>query len=348
MDPIYKSLFNDQILAEALRRYGVTPESARELDGFESFIYQFSRSAGAAPGDFILRIGHDHRRNENLVRGEVDWINYLARGMGPQNGIPVTVARAVESLQGSLVETLADGQGGHFLATSFVQVKGQPAARRVIMADGLAETYGRMLGRIHALSCDYQVSNPAIMRPQWDDPIMLDVPDLLPATQGRVLEHFQTLMAHLHSLARDDRSSYGMIHFDAHGGNFLVDEQGHFALFDFDDCCYSWFINDIAIVIFYMLVNAPQPEALIAEFFPRFLRGYRQEYRLDPAWLAEIPHFLKLREIDLYAVIHRSFDVNNLTNGWVAGFMSGRKERIEAGRPFIDFDFTAHAGILAG
>jgi len=177
---------------------------------------------------------------------------------------------------------------------------------------------------------------------------MLDVPDLLPEQQGRVLERFQDLMAHLLSLPRDDRAAYGMIHFDAHGGNFLIDEQGNLALFDFDDCCYSWYVNDIAIVLFYFIVNSPDPEALAAQFLPRFLSGYRQEYDLDSAWLSEIPHFLKLREIDLYAVIHRSFDVDNLTDKWVADFMNGRKARIEAGLPFVNYDFDALAKERAG
>ncbi len=58
------------------------------------------------------------------------------------------------------------------------------------------------------------------------------------------------------------------------------------------------------------------------------------------AWLKEIPHFLKLREIDLYAIIHRSFDVDNLEDDpWVANYMRGRKEKIENDVPFIDFAF---------
>ena len=49
---------------------------------------------------------------------------------------------------------------------------------------------------------------------------------------------------------------------------------------------------------------------------------------------------MKLREIDLYAVIHRSFDVDNIDHPWVAMFMENRKQRIEDGVPFIDFDFS--------
>jgi len=50
---------------------------------------------------------------------------------------------------------------------------------------------------------------------------------------------------------------------------------------------------------------------------------------------------LKLREIDLYGVIHRSFDVDNLEDPWVAMYMEDRKQRIENDMPYIEFDFTS-------
>lgn len=60
---------------------------------------------------------------------------------------------------------------------------------------------------------------------------------------------------------------------------------------------------------------------------------------------AEIPIFLRMREIDLYAVIHRSFDITNLT-GWCKQFMDGRGKRIENAEPYLDFDFTTLAEYL--
>jgi hypothetical protein len=48
---------------------------------------------------------------------------------------------------------------------------------------------------------------------------------------------------------------------------------------------------------------------------------------------------MKLREIDLYAVIHRSFDLDNLQDSWVARFMNGRKQRIEQGVLYLQTDF---------
>jgi Ser/Thr protein kinase RdoA (MazF antagonist) len=79
--------------------------------------------------------------------------------------------------------------------------------------------------------------------------------------------------------------------------------------------------------------------AFTEEFFRHFFAGYRTENRFDPEWLAEMPSFLKMREIDLYAVIHRSFAVENIENQWCAHFMTNHKFRIENEVPYVDFDF---------
>ena len=86
--------------------------------------------------------------------------------------------------------------------------------------------------------------------------------------------------------------------------------------------------------------------AFTGEFMTHFLRGYRRENQMDAVWLQEIPHFLKLREIDLYAVIHRSFDVNNLDDPWVVRYMDNRKHKIESDVPYIDFDFESLTAYL--
>jgi len=103
-------------------------------------------------------------------------------------------------------------------------------------------------------------------------------------------------------------------------------------------------MNDIAIVLFYAALGQEDMPQFTREFMTHFLHGYRQENNLDPKWFKEIPYFLKLREIDLYAVIHRSFDVENIKDPWVAYYMRGRKQRIEEDIPFIDFHFEELGG----
>jgi Ser/Thr protein kinase RdoA (MazF antagonist) len=168
---------------------------------------------------------------------------------------------------------------------------------------------------------------------------MLEVLGWLPDSEALVAQRYVELKTYLDQLPKPNES-YGLIHFDAHMGNMFVDERGVITLFDFDDCNYSWFINDIAIVLFYIALGVEDQAAFTRKFMTNFLRGYSLENELDHAWLGEIPSFLKLREIDLYAIIHRSFDVENIDHPWVAMYMKDRKELIENGIPFIDFDFT--------
>ncbi len=168
---------------------------------------------------------------------------------------------------------------------------------------------------------------------------MLDMESWLPPSEDLVYDKFRELYGYLTALPKNI-DSYGLIHQDAHGGNFFVDASGKITLFDFDDCAYSWYMNDIAIVLFYAALGQQDPSAFTASFMQQFLGGYIRENEVDTAWLEEIPYFLKLREIDLYAIIHRSFDVDNIEDRWVASYMNGRKERILGEVPFVDFDWS--------
>ena len=153
-------------------------------------------------------------------------------------------------------------------------------------------------------------------------------------------QKYQALCAYVRTLPTDSQC-YGLVHFDAHGGNILVDDAGRLTLFDFDECTYSWYANDIAIALFAMVMDAPDVPLFKQQFMSHFLRGYRMAYSLDPHWLREIPVFLKMVEIFMYAVIHRDFDLGNITDRWCARFMVNRKYKIEHDVPCIDFDFES-------
>lgn len=334
MDPQIAARFNDDILQSAMQRYNIPAGGIEALDGFESFIYKFERPDGR----FILRIGHSQRRSPDLIHGEVDRINYLATG-------GASVARAIRSRDDNLVEAMDDGQGAQFLCTAFVHAPGGPVRREQIN-ETLFRNYGRLMGRMHALAKTYQVSDPAWRRYDWDAPENNTAERQMPARETLALEKYRMVYTHLRSLPRD-ADGFGIIHQDAHPGNFFVDDQYTLTLFDFDDCVYGHFIYDIAMVLFYTSIDESDPAEYTARFMPVFLSGYREENRLDPAWLAELPHFMKLREIDLFAAIHFSFeDGDNPDHPWCARYMQNRRERIQTGQPFIEFDWNSLAQYL--
>jgi Ser/Thr protein kinase RdoA (MazF antagonist) len=327
MEQLIKDRYGDAILQEAMQRYDISKEQIKLLDSFESFIYEFENGSGS----YILRIAHSSRRNEALIQGEVDWINYLADG-----GVPA--ARAVLSADGNLVEAIEDGQGGTFLTTAFVKAQGE--APWDLWTPQLYETYGQLIGRMHLLSKQYQPTRPEWKRPAWDDDMFEFVDRYLPESESAAKKKYKDVCAHVNSLSKG-RDEYGMTHQDPHGNNLFVDQAGGITLFDFDECAYNWFVNDIAVVLFYIVQDAADWTAFTHEFMSNFLKGYCQACPLDTAWLKEIPHFLKIREIELYAVMHRDFDVTNIPDEWCARFMQGRREKIDQDIPYINFDFDS-------
>ncbi|MBE0686356.1 MAG: phosphotransferase [Anaerolineaceae bacterium] len=327
MEQRIKDLFNEDILHEAMQRYGIVKDEIHILDSFESFIYEFKNKTG----EYILRISHSIRRDEALIHGEVDWINYLA-----DHGI--SVARSILSLHGNLVETIPDQNVGYFLATAFVKAAGTPPWGR--WTPNLFESYGELIGQMHALTNQFQPLQPERKRPEWDNPIFDYVEQYLPESVFLIREKYKAVCMHVNKLPKNPET-YGLVHQDAHGSNLFIDDQGKITLFDFDDCGYNWFINDIAIVLFYMVASSTEKAALTREFMSHFLKGYLHYFPLDLDLLKEIPYFLKMREIELYAVIQRDFDLDNIEDSWAMRFMHNRKINIENDVPFIDLDFNS-------
>jgi amicoumacin kinase len=331
MDPQISKRFNDTILQAAIKEYDIAPDKIHLLDGFESFMYEFERP----DGQFVLRIGHSHRRSPDLIRGEVDWINYLAaNGAG--------VARAILSRNNRLVESINDGFGDQWLCTAFIRAPGAETTKEQIN-ERLFLNYGRLIGKMHALAKTYHLPIRAWKRANWNDPENMYAEKFLPPGEDNVLAQYLPLIEYLQSLPTD-HESYGMIHQDAHPGNFFVDDDYHITLFDFDDCVYGHFIYDIAMVLFYSSGWEKDTTAYTARFMPVFLKGYCEENHFDPVWLKELPHFMKLREIDLFAQILFSYeDGENPDNPWAARWMKGRRQLITSGAPFINFDWDSLA-----
>ena len=204
MEEKIRSRFTHEILAETVRRYGVSPVALEELDGFESFIYGYEKDEQK----YILRIAHSLRRSEVWIRGEVDWINYLVDG-------GVGASMVIESEDGNLVEAVDDGQGGAFLATVFEHAPGIPAWE-FGWDDALYRSIGITVGRMHRLTKSYRPRDPLAERPQWDDPIMLLDPAWLLEGDQIVWDKYAEIVARCRTLPQTERD-YGLIHFDVHG-----------------------------------------------------------------------------------------------------------------------------------
>jgi Ser/Thr protein kinase RdoA (MazF antagonist) len=319
-----RAQFGDDVLAEALSRWGIEREKVRELDGFESFVYDCGERG------LIIRISHSLHRTAAQIGAEIDWIDFLAAN-------DVTACKAVPSKRGERVEVLGTGDA-YFTAVVFEKAPGAP-----VVADEwkppLFERMGRMMGRMHALARDYVPGHPSFVRHHWYEDIVGTAERFLPQSDRVVIDRFNALMTETQKLPIDD-DSYGLVHFDFHRGNFFV-HGDEIWLFDFDDCQHTWFADDIAIALFYAVphdCSSAGDREFARSFMGHFLEGYAAENDLNRTWLSRIPMFLARREMDLYIVIHRSLDLDNL-DPWGASFMRERREKIESEVPYVDIDF---------
>lgn len=326
MEEHIRARFTDAIKAQVLQRFAIAEADLQAVGGFESFIFEYPRAGEPT----ILRVAHSDRYHQNLIRAELDFLHYLGKA-------GANVSAPLPAPSGSLLEVIEDGHGGEYLLTAFEKAKGEH--QRGDWSDAFMQHYGATIGKLHRLSSAYKPSNPTISRHTWDAPSAINYDAWLLNFDAEVHAKFSANLAYLRALPKT-QESYGLIHQDAHAGNFFVHE-GQITLFDFADACYGYFINDIAMVLFYALTGKPKadPIAFTRHFFQQFWQGYSREFSLDKAWLKELPYFFKLREIDLYAVIERDTDWRNLNNEWLNTFMAGRRERILNDMPYVDVDF---------
>lgn len=197
---------------------------------------------------------------------------------------------------------------------------------------------------MHALTKLYAPSHPDCHRPRWSDDGFFLWADVNPddCAEPAIVSASQKLIEQVRELPEDD-DAFGLIHVDLHHGNFYVHE-GRIIAFDFDDSRYDWFAHDLAVPLFYALLDKRLVDGrkdFDRYFMERFMSGYNEEYRVDARWLDSIPLFLKMREFDIYLILSQ-WDESEYED-WDRRYMAGRRERLLGDVPISDLDFTEFA-----
>ncbi|MGC9396043.1 MAG: phosphotransferase enzyme family protein [Anaerolineae bacterium] len=324
---------NAPFLDAAARRYGVSDADLTPMvGGHVTHVYSFTKDGKA----YVLRITPPNEEiSLHAMRAILPWMYFLAEG-------GASVAAPVLSQNGNLIE-LIEQDGQTYIAVAFERAPGIRGEELTFdqWNDALFECLGKTAGKMHALAKRYTPSSADLRRPEWNVATNCYHPseELLPS-EAIVAEKQARLFAYVQTLPRD-RDNYGMIHADLHGGNFFVDVATNtVTVFNFDDCAYGWYVMDIAMSVFDMLVLYPGTDrkAFTIRFLQSYLKGYLTKNALDAFWLGQLPQFLKLLEIGVYAQVYAYHDPAD-TESWVGKFMANRKFRIEHDVPYIDLDF---------
>jgi len=322
------------LLSSACGLYNTSPDLLIPLSGgHTNAVYQFPLGKKSA----ILRIGVEDCPREQTL-GMLEWVRFLS-----DEGAPVTAP--LPSINDRLLENLKY-YGTRYTLTAFERADGTLAENvpPSEWTNELFSTIGMAAGKLHTVSKRYQPSRPDLTRPQWFDSYEIrEATNLLAVSPDPAREKLANLIVELRRLPTSP-IDFGLIHDDLHFANFLIHPGGSVTIIDFDDCGYGWFATDVAMALFDVLVlyNAPnesESQHFARRFINNYLSGYRQENDLSLFWQSQLPCFLKLKELCIYATLIGHSDTA-LPDTWVGRFMRGRSNRIANDLPYVDIDFT--------
>lgn len=237
------------------------------------------------------------KKTLEMVQQEIEWMNFLyERGVAvpkPEINIQMVgrqVRTCFEYVEGKPIDVTNDS---HWNSNKF-------------------EEFGRILGKIHALSKEFTLGQ--FHRPVWtkENPDVFDIKDKL---SPEVKSIYDSLMQQLFSFDIHS-NTYGMIHNDFHLGNLLISNDGVITTIDFDDCSFNWFAQDIAVFFYHAYWQQESfngnTEPFCQEFLKHFFLGYQGENLLHEAIIEQIPIFLKVREIFLYQLFLQTWDPEHM------------------------------------
>lgn len=319
------------VFEKALALYGITEQQliGQLSGGTYNAVYEF------AQGDerFVIRIG-ELEFDIETTNGMIAWLQYLGENRA-------AVPKLVKSIQNNPVEYIQTTDRTYSVDVS-AKISGENARQRVLQNQDMswAEKFGQAVGRIHQLAVTIPPEKVLQVRPHWDQiwndfnpPVEL-APEEIETQRKRT-----ALLEQILALPKTP-DAYGLIHLDLHLGNILLHADiPALTLLDFDDVALGWFVMDLVTPITDIAICHASPEKgeIINTYLAEALAGYQLERELSGVHQAQIPLFLSLLEIGLYTRFHKMKFLQQ-EDGWVKTFMTDRKERIEAGIPFVNID----------
>ncbi len=291
------------VLDTAARIFGTSKDHLNKFDDYEgcaNLVYQYECDGEQR----ILRISFRADRTVELIQAELHFVNYLAEN-------EVRVAKPVASTNGNLVEVILASEIP-FIVASFQKGRGMRVPdngyryREGVSINEYFQNWGQMLGQMHRLAKNYEPTSDSVRRPEWhvwEYYRGFPYADKLPVINKK----YDQLIAELNALPKDD-DSYGLIHNDFNDGNFIVDyDNGDITVFDFDDCCYFWFMYDIACaweggIGRTMFRPLAERKAFMDHYMEQVMEGYNRENALCEEWLDRLPLFL--RAIQMQELMH--------------------------------------------
>jgi Ser/Thr protein kinase RdoA (MazF antagonist) len=301
-----ESMHKAEVANTAIKLWRGVTGSLQHISSSANYIYSFVESGQTR----YLRLTSSCDRTLEQIEAELDFIAYLHRG-------GVSVMLPVSSAAGRFIEELSFADNLLF-GCVFEEAKGERF--RYDSAESNKEHFrlrGRVLGQIHALSKAY-VPSGRFRRFAWDaDKLLLEAGEFLPRSEKVVWRAYDELRERLQDYPKSDET-YGLIHGDFGETNYRY-RDAQLNVFDFDDCCYHWFVYDLAITIY---PHGWRKEGL--QLLDWLLEGYNENMKRDVT-LTDITMFCQWRLVYIFLVYARKWGFENLSEPQAEWFARKRE-----------------------
>lgn len=286
------STFRPKLANAAIELWRGSAGSLQQIGDSANHVYSFLESGRKR----YLRLTSSRDRTKAQIEAELDFISYLHQG-----GISATLP--ISSKAGRLIEEIPVTSGSLF-ACVFTEAQGDRF--RYDSTRHNRDHFilrGRVLGRIHALSKDY-VPSGSVRRFAWDeDNLLLQTDEFLPKAETIVWREYQAIRERLRDYPKSSQT-YGLIHGDFGDTNYRH-QYDRLNIFDFDDCCYHWFVYDLAITIY---PHGWREEGL--QLLDWLLEGYSESMPLHVT-LADITMFCEWRLLYMFLVYAKNWGLEH-------------------------------------
>ena len=312
----------ENLAAFAAESYGFDKGTLGFISASTNAVFYFKKDEKS----YILRLSQHPAEQAVQTRAELDWLYYLAG-----NGINVSLP--LRAKNGEFV-LLTEADGRPVILSAYEMLPGQfwdkndPARWN----EKVFYDWGRLTGDMHRLTKGYFPPGGENRRGEFTgrEALSLDKLKSCPAVYKAAEEIIDEMTA-----LPKDTDSYGLIHYDLHPWNFLID-GGQINVFDFDDCLYGWFALDIGVALYHGLWWGRRNDAgcdFTDDIVENYLRGYLSANRLSDYWLTKIPLFMRFRQICKFSWF---YDPDN-----VDGHQTERIRNIENGVLFTDCELNS-------
>ncbi|WP_409296978.1 phosphotransferase enzyme family protein [Peribacillus sp. SCS-26] len=284
----------DSILARIVEEWTLPALPRKIAGGFQNQTYK----SGTNSQSIYFRIKEGSEDTQRRLDSEMEYIRTLH-----EKGVPVSLP--VHSRKERPFEVFSYN-GNNYIAAAFQGVPGQPvnAGDAWSWNGHLFKKWGSTMGKMHRVA--ENLAPESFFRPQGVE-VNHKVEAALGVTAPELKGKYQEYMERLRNISTH-KENFGLIHNDFHQGNFHV-SRGNIHLFDFDDCAFYWYANDIAASFYHAHWQndsyGRDSQGFPAFFFEHFLEGYTEEKNLPPDFQEQIQLFLKGREFFLYSLFKK-------------------------------------------